>query len=134
VAEERLGDIGLIRVDAVLRRGLPRPEDGHLAALVAVCQRDLRSDADDGRIDLIGIENLHARNLRGQLADSGGQILGAGTGGFVFEVLAKIAHLARGLQRARVRRNLDRLEVRQLGALLLQRLRRRVNRLRLRLA
>src|SRR2546423_15287743 len=35
VADQRVGHLGLIRVDAVLRRRFPRPEDGHLAADVA---------------------------------------------------------------------------------------------------
>src|SRR5690348_18488420 len=47
-------------------------------------------------------------------------------GGLVLEVLPQVAHLPRGLQRLRVRRDLHVLEVLQLGALLLQRLRRRV--------
>src|ERR1051326_2488982 len=134
VADQRLRHVGLVRVHAVLRRRLPGTEDRHLALHVAVRERDLRADAHGRRVDGGGIDDAHARDLRGQLADARGEGLGTRARRLVLEVLAQIAHLPCRLQRARVRRNLHVAQVRQLGALLLERLRGGVDRLLLRLA
>src|SRR5450756_1276079 len=57
VADERGGDLGLIRIDATLGRRLPWTEDRDFAADVAVGEEDLRSDAHDCRVDLGRIEH-----------------------------------------------------------------------------
>src|SRR5438552_3514155 len=59
VANERVRHVRLVRVDAVLRRRLPRAEDDDLAADVAVRQRHFRSYPDGGGIDLSGIDYPH---------------------------------------------------------------------------
>src|SRR5260221_5399272 len=66
--DEGLGHLGLIRVNAVLRRRLPRPQDGDFPPDVAIRENHLGADMNGAHVHLGGIEHPHSRDLAGQLA------------------------------------------------------------------
>src|SRR6266705_2098159 len=51
VADEVLRDVGLVRIDAVLRLRLPRAENRHFAPQIAVAEHDFRADAHFRGVD-----------------------------------------------------------------------------------
>src|SRR6266545_1450330 len=128
LSEEVPGKLRLVRVDPLFRPRIPGPQDrrGDLAAASELAEENPRSHANLGRVDPGCVKRSCARELVHERGDASREVLVLLACRVVFEILGGRRILIKKTNQLGVGRELDLLQVRELGASRVDRLRRRV--------